>query len=448
MNILMVSANVATSPYPVFPLGMGMVTAALKNNGHQVTQFDFLQNGKSLDALGEAIRVASPGVIGLSIRNVDNVNLVSQERYVETVESIVKTVHAQSDALVVLGGSGFSVLPEPLLHQTGADYGIAGEGEKAFVEFIAALEAGEEIASRVVYAGKDLTDRKIPSTYYDPEMLLFYQEKGCVTSMQTKRGCTKACVYCSYPVLEGRKIRACNPERIVDDLLDLQQNMQAEQIFFVDSVFNDSEGVYLTLIDEMMRRKVHVPWTAFFTPDKTLNDEIVRNMKSTGLEAAESGADATSDTTLKGMGKSFLFEDVIASNELFLKHNISTAFYYMFGGPKETPKTVLEGIKNIGGLRQTANFIFMGIRILPGTALANTAVREGIIGADNDLLESVYYISPELDERWLEQTLTEAFSDKYNCIFPPNSQDEKLRLLHKMGYSSGKAYDMLGRFCS
>jgi len=445
MKILMISANVATSPYPVFPLGMGMVTAALKNHGHEVWQYDFLQNGMSLAKLREMIQSVSPGVIGISIRNVDNVNLVREERYLETVESIVQTVHENSAAPVILGGSGFSMLPEPVLSKTRGDYGIAGEGEKAMLEFVSTIERGEKPATSIIYAGKDLENHEIPSTFYDREILEFYREKGCVASIQTKRGCNKGCVYCSYPVLEGRKIRACNPEKIVDDLLNLQQNMQAECIFFVDSVFNDSKGVYLALIDEMVRRKVNIPWTAFFTPDKSLDDEAVEKMKSTGLEAAEIGADATSDRTLKGLGKEFRFDDVIASNELFLKHNVTTAFYYMFGGPKETEETVFEGLKNICSLRRTANFIFMGIRILPGTPLAGIAVREGIISPDDDLLQSVYYISPELDAKWLEKTLTEALAEKFNCIFPPNSMDEKLRLLHKMGYSSGKAYDMLGR---
>ena len=93
-------------------------------------------------------------------------------------------------------------------------------------------------------------------------------------------------------------------------------------------------------------------------------------------------------------------------------------------------------------------FMFMGIGILPGTALANIAVSEGIISPENDLLESVYYVSPELDVTWLEETLTEAFSKKVNCIFPPDSKNEKLHLLHQMGYSSGKAYKMLGRMSS
>lgn len=445
MKVLMISANVATSPYPVFPLGMGMVTASLMNHGHEVKQFDLLQNEMSLSKLGELVKSVLPDLIGLSIRNIDNVNLVDEERYLEIVKSIVKMLHEISTAPVILGGSGFSILPQPVLEQTGADYGIVGEGEEAILELISLIERGEKPVKPIINAGKNLENHELPGTYYDSDILKYYQEKGCITSIQTKRGCNKRCVYCSYPVLEGQKIRAYSPEKIVDDLLNLQQNLNAKHIFFVDSVFNDSNGVYLNLIDEMLRRKIHIPWMAFFTPDRMLNDEIVEKMKLTGLEAAEIGADAPSDTTLKGLGKDFLFDDVIASNELFLKHGISTAFYYMFGGPGETEETVFEGIKNICGLRQTANFIFMGIRILPGTKLAGIAVREGIIKPDDDLLESVYYISPGLDEKWLEKTLTEAFADKFNCIFPPNSMDDKLHILHKMGFSSSKAYDMLGR---
>ncbi|MBN2591440.1 MAG: cobalamin-dependent protein [Sedimentisphaerales bacterium] len=445
MKILMISANIATSPYPVFPLGMGMVTASLKSNGHEVTQFDFLQNEMSLDKLIKAVQSVSPDLIGISIRNIDNVNLIDEECYIDTVKSIVQTVHNISTVPVILGGSGFSILPLPTLKQTGADYGIVGEGEKAILKFVSALERGEKPVEPVIYAEKDLENDDIPSTYYDSEILKFYQEKGYIVSIQTKRGCNKRCVYCSYPVLEGSKIRVCNPGKIVDDLLNLHENFNAGHIFFVDSVFNDSEGLYRNLIDEMIRRKVRIPWMAFFTPDKGLDDEIIEKMKLTGLEAAEIGADATTDTTLKGLGKDFLFKDIINSNELFLKHGVATAFYYMFGGPGETKKTVFEGIENICSLRQTANFIFMGIRVLPGTPLARLAIREGIISRDDDLFESVYYISPGLDTEWLEKTLTEAFADKFNCVFPPNSLDEKLHLLQKMRYSCSRIYDLLGR---
>ena len=53
MKVLLISANVATSPYPIYPIGMSMVAAALKKEGHEVELFDFLQNDCSLDRVEE-----------------------------------------------------------------------------------------------------------------------------------------------------------------------------------------------------------------------------------------------------------------------------------------------------------------------------------------------------------------------------------------------------------
>jgi hypothetical protein len=114
----------------------------------------------------------------------------------------------------------------------------------------------------------------------------------------------------------------------------------------------------------------------------------------------------------------------------------------MFGGPGETSETVEEGINNIRGLRQTANFMFSGIRILPDTPLYRLACREGMITEGQAMLEPVYYFSPAIDRTWLEKTLTERFADRFNCVFPPDALDSKLHLLHKMGYS-GSGYEML-----
>jgi len=191
----------------------------------------------------------------------------------------------------------------------------------------------------------------------------------------------------------------------------------------------------------MKKRDVYIPWTAFFTPEG-LDDDKVALMKQTGLKAAEIGADAASDTTLKKLGKRFLFKDVLACNNLFSRHSIATAHYFMFGCPAESQKTVLEGIENIKSLEKTVSFIFMGIRILPKTALADTAIREGILSPTRKLLEPIYYIAPNIDKQWLEKTLTNAFSGLRSCIFPPDSMDNSVRFLHKMGHT-GSLWDML-----
>lgn len=442
MNVLLISSNIAETPYAVYPLGMSMVAAALREEGHAVTLFDYLQRGQSLDAVREAVRQIKPDLIGVSIRNIDNVNLLNEQRYIGIVRDIVAAVRELTSVKIVLGGSGFSVMPGPVLEAVGADYGIAGEGERLFREFVANAAMGNYPLERILYAAPKLIGGEIPPAFYDVEMLDFYLKSGFMASVQTKRGCEHKCLYCTYPNLEGRVIRARDPVAVVNDVERLAKDFGAKYIFFTDSVFNDNRGHYRTVVAEMKRRKLQVPWTAFFKPSKELDTGIIETMMETGLKAAEIGSDAPSDATLRGIGKDFTFKDVDQCNTLFLNHGVATAHYFMFGCPGETPETVLEGIANLKTLQRTSLFVFMGIRILPDTGLAKIAIRDGLIGPDQSLLESVYYISPKVDRKWLETTLTEAFANIRHIVFPPDAIEAKLHFLYKLGYT-GSLWDLL-----
>ncbi len=444
MKILLVSSNMAETPYAVYPLGMSMVAAALKRDGHEVVLFDYLQQGQSLVAVRETVRRVKPELVGISIRNIDNVNLLNEQRYIDSVRQIVQAVRQETTVKVVLGGSGFSVMPGPVLEATGADYGVAGEGERFFCQFVAEAAAGRYPTERILYAPPQLQGAGIPSAHYEPELLEFYLKSGHMASVQTKRGCEHGCVYCTYPLLEGRVIREREPAAVVDDMETLVNRHQAKYIFFTDSVFNDNRGRYRAVVEEMRRRNLRTPWTAFFKPSHELDDGIVATMRETGLQAAEIGSDAPADVTLRGIGKDFTFAEIDQCNSLFLKHDVATAHYFMFGCPGETPETVLEGIANLKRLQKTAIFVFMGIRILPDTGLARIALRDGLITEGQSLLEPVYYISPKVDREWLETTLKEAFSGTRHIVFPPDAMEAKLHFLFKLGYT-GSLWDMLAK---
>ncbi|MCK4389432.1 MAG: lipid biosynthesis B12-binding/radical SAM protein [Desulfobacterales bacterium] len=441
MKVLLISSNVSNTPYPVYPLGLSMVAAALQSARHKVYQFDLLQNNGSLDTLADEIRQIDPDIIGISIRNIDNVNLLNEQRYINVDSSVVQKIRGQTDAPVVLGGSGFSIMPEVILREVGADYGIVGEGESLMVDFVANAGRGVYPEERCIRASFKLSGKKIPSACYDDRLMEFYLKSGNMASIQTKRGCIHNCVYCCYPLLEGSTIRPRDPQAVVDDIEMLVDRHQVRYIFFTDSVFNDDQQHYLAVVREMKKRGVYVSWTAFFKP-QGLDDESVALMKQTGLKAAEIGSDGPTDTTLRGLGKSFRFKDILDCNDLFVSHGVATAHYYMFGCPGETRETVLEGIENIKNLKKTVSFIFMGIRILPDTVLARIACRQGFISHDQALLDSVYYIAPGIDRQWLEKTLTDAFSGIRHCVFPPDALDSSLQFLHKLGYS-GSLWDML-----
>jgi radical SAM superfamily enzyme YgiQ (UPF0313 family) len=75
-------------------------------------------------------------VIGISLRNIDDVAYPKKHSYLAEYKSTIKSLRKYSRAPIVLGGSGFTIMPEAFMSELGADFGIVGEGEKAFPELL------------------------------------------------------------------------------------------------------------------------------------------------------------------------------------------------------------------------------------------------------------------------------------------------------------------------
>lgn len=172
MRLLLTAANLCTDPYPVYPLGMSVIAKALTDAGHTVRQFDALADG--LNTLPETIRSFRPDAIGVSIRNLDTVNSRSPEKdLLKTPLRLIALCRAETGVPIFLGGPGYSLLPEKILALTGADYGIAGEGETATLELIRELEAGGTPTSRI----RRGTPGPQSAALYDDRILAWYQRE-------------------------------------------------------------------------------------------------------------------------------------------------------------------------------------------------------------------------------------------------------------------------------
>ncbi|WP_028325603.1 cobalamin B12-binding domain-containing protein [Desulfatirhabdium butyrativorans] len=80
-----------------------------------------------------AIRKVSPDIIGVSIRNIDDQAMSTATLLLDPVKIVIADCRRMSGAPVVLGGGGYSIFPKTVLEYLGADMGIQGEGEAAFV---------------------------------------------------------------------------------------------------------------------------------------------------------------------------------------------------------------------------------------------------------------------------------------------------------------------------
>jgi len=440
-RVFFVSGNRCVEPYPVYPMGMAVVAAALAAHGHEVRQFDLLSSGSDLAALGAAARAFAPDVVCYSLRNVDTEDIENPADFLlDADRDAIRTLRAASTAPVVLGGSGFSLLPEELLEFLGADYGIVGEGERAACELVDALAAGKPWP-RLARSREALPAAGIGCPRYDLAIVPYYFKESGLIGLQTKRGCPHGCAYCSYPLIEGTRVRHRDPRQVVDDLDLLRREYGVDNVFFTDSIFNDAGGGHLALAEELLRRGTKIRWASFFRPQH-LEREQLKLLKSAGLYALELGTDATDDVTLAGLGKGFTFDEVVRSAQACADEGLAVAHYVMFGGPGETPETTARGLANLKRLPVSVVFAYVGVRILPTTRLWRRAVDEGVIAEDDSLLRPTYYVSPEVRQPELEAQITAAFRKRRHWVFPPSDLRIRLKVMHRFGFR-GILWDQL-----
>ena len=442
-RILLVSSNVTTEPYPVYPLGLAVVAAALAEAGHDTEQFDFLASGESEELLSARVAAFAPDYVCISIRNLDNCDSLSATGYPAIARRLVEVIREGSRAPIIVGGAAFSIMPEELLAYTCADYGIVGEGERLVCDLVRDLSLGKT-PERLLRGSALLSGGEIGSALYSDPMIEFYLGKSGMINLQTKRGCPHGCVYCSYPALEGERYRCRDPKAVVDDLERAKLKHGVESFFFTDSVFNDKGGHYLAVAEEIIRRGLSLRWCCYLRPEGIGRSELSL-MKRAGLYAAELGTDAASDTTLAALVKGFRFEDALKVNRACVAERLPCAHFVMFGGPGETMETVAEGLKNLEELEHTVVFAFSGIRILPGTPLLARAIRDGVLAEGAPLRDPVYYLSPGVDVGEMNRQITAAFSNRRDRVFPPAEGQKRLAIMHRFGYR-GLLWDTLIKF--
>jgi lipid biosynthesis B12-binding/radical SAM protein len=443
-RILLVSSNTCRDPSPVYPLGIAVVAAALAASGHRVEQFDFLASGEAEEEFRRKAAEFDPEFVCISVRNLDNCDSRNPLGYVATAKRLVDAVRRTGTAPVILGGPAFSLVPEEMLAFTGADYGIVGEGERLLRELIRDLSNGARPASPVLRSERLLPGEEIPSPLHSGTLTGYYMDQSGMCNLETKRGCPYRCAYCTYPFLGGGRFRFREPGAVADDIERAGTDHGVNSFFITDSIFNDREGRYLSIAEEILRRGITVRWCCFIRPEGIGRGEIAL-LKRAGMYAAELGTDAASDATLDALGKGFRFEQVLEVNRAFHAERVPCAHFVMFGGPGETVETASEGLANIEGLENSVVFAYSGIRILPGTALHARAVAEGLLSPESPLLEPVYYRSPGIDPEELHRTIARAFRKTRAQFFPPAEGMDRMKIMRDFGYR-GLLWDHLIRY--
>jgi radical SAM superfamily enzyme YgiQ (UPF0313 family) len=445
MRVLVVSPNQTRSPDPVPPIGAAYAAAAARRAGHEVALYDACFAGERLhDELALRIGEFRPDVVGLSLRNVDDTAYPRAASSVPLYRAVADTIRAAApSAPLVLGGSAFTLFPRELMEALGADHGIAGEAETRLPELLAAIESGGARRGDVQgVAVSDLAD--LPAPARDLLDLRRYAREGGSVNLQTKRGCVFACGYCTYPDLEGRRVRARPPVAVVDEMERVLREDGIDSFFFVDSVFNVPSEHARSICLEIARRGLSVRWTAYATP-AAITAELVDAMARSGCKSVDLGTDAASAATLSGLGKGFDVGDIRRASALLRGAGIPFCHSLLFGGPGETWDTFAETVANVVETQPAAVVAIAGVRVYPRTRIAAHAIAHGVPAASIGL-DPVFWIEPAVREGLLER-LAAVHARHPSWIVPGVTPEvpEPLRKRLRARGARGPLWEQLGR---
>jgi len=453
MRVLLISVNKERIPYPVEPLGVAYVAASLLAGGHDVKVLDLCFEANAPEAAATAARGFAADLVGISIRNIDNLTFPKSIFYLPAIKQVIDSLRADGPYPLLLGGSGFSLLPREILAYLDVDYGIAGEAEASILMFVDALDNGREpVGIPMLVTKEGFGEGAAPANRFDFRTLLparslldykKYSEYGGMPNIQTKRGCPFKCTYCTYPLLEGTEQRLRNPVDVADEVERLHRDYGSTYFFFVDDIFNIPQSHAIGICEEIIRRRVNVSWACFATP-KNVSMELFTAMKAAGCNAVEFGTDGGTDTTLRTLGKGFSLSHVERAQVLCSRAGIEAAHYLVMGGPGETHKTLAATFRFMERIRPRAVIAMVGVRIYPGTELEKMSLAEGYISEVESLLEPKFYISGDVRDTVLETVGAYARS-RPNWVVPGldiRSSEEISQALAMMG-QKGIMWDML-----
>jgi radical SAM superfamily enzyme YgiQ (UPF0313 family) len=295
-----------------------------------------------------------------------------------------------------------------------ANIGIQGDGENAFLALLKGLHDKKALSNipglylpgqksqRDSRYTKSLTDIPLPLPDVHLSTPSTLKDQEIWIPFQSRRGCPMDCSYCSTATIEGRIIRKHDPKKVVEAISSYAE-AGLDHFFFVDNTFNLPSAYASTLCEQLISSKLKITWRCILYPWK-VDDELVEKMAEAGCREVSLGFESGSAKILAKMNKKYLPSDVRQISDRLKKFGIGRMGFLLFGGPGETKETAIESLEFADSVDLEAMKITIGIRIYPNTLLQQTAIKEGLITVDDNLLIPKFYIAKGL-EGWMRGTV-------------------------------------------
>jgi radical SAM superfamily enzyme YgiQ (UPF0313 family) len=374
-----------------FP-NLGLVSLAANLDGADVRVLDLVLHSR---AVGQAVRRAladfEPGLVGLSA-------MTFQYDTAKQVAAIVR--RELPSAKTVLGGYHATLAYDEIVADSEAeafDFLVRGEGERALAELVHALAngSGYEGIGGLSYRTEagfvhnprrplvDLSSLRLPDRRARLSTGFYYFGRR-FDVVETSRGCTRACRFCSIHRMYGSEHRSHEIGRVIADIAAAAE-AGAQGIFFVD----DNINLDPARLDELCRAIVAagLDRLEYISQADVAGfaraPELAASMKRAGFSALFLGIESVNKDDWRFLRKSNALTTTREVISTLRGNGIGAAGGFILGNPSDNADSIKAAFHNARTLGLD-HAIMWCLTPYPGTEIRGDLMAEDLVTNPHD----------------------------------------------------------------
>jgi len=420
-------------PHKLFPglrmwtpsFGLLQLGAYLEREGIDVQIVDATTLPSPWRDLGNTISASKAEVIGISC----SATCLSPE----AIQAIALSRRLSPNAVVVAGGSHFTLMAETILRELKElDYIILGEGEIAFSQFLQDLSRGGKGKGMksVAYSdnGKVILNERHPPipnldslplpAYHlidvDQEVYYWHGMGRRAFGLSTSRGCGDRCAYCSESRFWEGVWRGRSGKKILEEISYLNRQYGKTLFIFNENTFNWNRRRVEEFLDELGKSGLRIHfWFQSRIKDILRDEDLIPEMRRLGLYEVMLGIESIQPDVLGRYEKQQSREMAQKAIDILRKNKIMVMANIMFGDWNDSEASIREVFRFV---KTQSDFLVLTLTTpLPGTRYFEEAERLGRI-RERDL-GKYDFMHPLVDTQFLSaeevQRLHQAYLKKY-----------------------------------
>jgi anaerobic magnesium-protoporphyrin IX monomethyl ester cyclase len=380
----------------IFPLGLGYISAALKEAGHNV---DILNLNHYVGTIKDLINEK------LNKKKYDFAATGNSAIGYAVIATIIQTVKAHpTSPKIILGGPIITTMPELAFKDLGADYGVIGEGEESVVELLDFIKKNKSLrkVKGIIFKEGDkliITEKRDSTTNLDS--LPFPDFEGLEFKKQLDHTHCNTIVYATpldhprmYPLLASRSCPfQCTfcyhwsryRQRSLENIM-LEINMAIDKydinflLIYDDCFAFDKERLKKFCVEIkkiMLTKNKEIKWMCQLMVN-VVDNSLLEILKDAGCVAISYGFESYSPIVLKSMRKAITPEQIDFAFKTTIKNKLNVQANFIFGDIAETKETSQETLN--WWKKNSHNQVYLSfVRPYPGSELYKHCLKKGII---------------------------------------------------------------------